>query len=184
MDKAARFRWVTGTSGLDKVLRKALKVLFEWGIPHLVGGGYAVQAYEYRRTTDDVDIIVPDIARAVDVLSRFDFKEISPTRVADRKPPNLEIDLLQGGKRMGVSPVPFPQPTQVSSQPQIAPLPDLVSLKLGAGRSQDIADVVHLITANSLPKNYAVDPAVKAKYEQAWDTAAAETAAQGLLGEE
>jgi hypothetical protein len=42
---------------------------------------------------------------------------------------------------------------------------------------------VELIKANSLPREYSVDAAVKLDYEEAWQAAAAETAAEGLVGE-
>jgi hypothetical protein len=55
-------------------------------------------------------------------------------------------------------------------------------MKLSAGRSQDFADVVALIKANSLPKDYRVHRMVKVDYLEAWDTASVEQATEDLLG--
>jgi hypothetical protein len=84
---------------------------------------------------------------------------------------------------MGLGPLPLPMPAQVSAEPQILPIDMLINLKLSAGQTQDFADVVELIKANSLPKEYPVDAAVELDYEEAWEMAAAETAAEGLVGE-
>lgn len=178
-------RKVSGSTALEKTLRKAVKVLASHGIPHWVAGGYAVQEHGYPRFTVDIDIIVPNVKEAREKLSINGFKENqgSSMRVTDRVS-NVEIDLLPGGKKLSPTALPLPMPTQVSEEPLILPLASLINVKLSAGRAQDIADVVQLIKKNSLLRNYAVDPAVKAKYEQAWDTAAAETAADGIVGSE
>ena len=52
---------------------------------------------------------------------------------------------------------------------------DLISLKLstyigrGVHRIQDYADVVKLIEANHLPRDYDVDVKVRDAYQKAWD---------------
>ncbi|MCI0747077.1 MAG: hypothetical protein L0Y58_16860, partial [Verrucomicrobia subdivision 3 bacterium] len=59
----------TGTSGLERTLRDAVSVLADHQIPHLVAGGLAVQEHGYFRVTLDVDIIVPDVLDAMEILT-------------------------------------------------------------------------------------------------------------------
>src|ERR1700722_3503274 len=66
--KAEQFREANGTAGLQKTLYKAVGALSRAEISHLVAGGYAAQEYGCLRFTDNVDLIVPDIARAIAAL--------------------------------------------------------------------------------------------------------------------
>ncbi len=72
-------------------------------------------------------------------------------------------------------PLTLPMPTNVSDQPQLLTLEKLISSKLstyigvGIRRAQDFADVVELMQANHLPRDFAVDPAVRDLYCQTWD---------------
>jgi hypothetical protein len=183
--EASLLRKLSGSTELEKTLRKAVKTLAKSGIPHLVGGGFAVQEHGYARFTKDVDLIVSDAGAAREALLASGFAEDPESRIAVVDPSGVEVDVLQGGEKpTGQERLPLPVPTRVSSEPQILPLDALVEAKLSVGRAQDFADVVQLVKANSLPRSYAVDPAVKLDYEEAWDTAAAEQAAEGLAGEE
>jgi hypothetical protein len=71
--------------------------------------------------------------------------------------------------------VPFPQPGKVTEQLQIVKLEELVSLKLDSWannptrRLKDKADVVELIKYRNLPRELAVNPAVRALYTETWD---------------
>ena len=67
-EQARRFREATGTAGLEQTLRKAVRALCVAGIPHLVTGGYAVQEHGYLRYTDNVDLIVPNVSSAHELL--------------------------------------------------------------------------------------------------------------------
>jgi hypothetical protein len=69
-----RFRELNGTAKLDQTLDKALRALYRAEIPHLVTGGYALQEYGCLRHTDNIDLIVPDVPRAFDVLTRNGFE--------------------------------------------------------------------------------------------------------------
>ena len=79
----------------------------------------------------------------------------------------MEIDLLPGGSRIDPGPLTFPVPTHVSNKPQILTLQDLLSLKLST--YLDYADVVKLIEAHHLPRDYDVDAKVRDSYQRAWD---------------
>jgi len=87
----------------------------------------------------------------------------------------VEIDLQPAGKRVDPGPLTFPIPTEVSDRPQILTLPSLISAKLstymgvGVRRAQDYADVVKLIEANDLPRDYGVEIQVRDLYRQIWD---------------
>lgn len=175
----------TGTSGLVESARAAVAVLAEHDIPHLIVGGLAVQEHGYPRVTIDVDIVVPDVLEAVEFLTAnltgpfFRVPEIQD-RVEDRRNGVL-IDLLPAGKvlKRGCK-VPFPQPDKVAEQFQIVSLEELLSLKLDSAansplrRHKDKTDVIELITRRKLPRDLAVNPAVKSLYTETWDALKAE----------
>jgi hypothetical protein len=96
--KAAQFRESNGTAGLEKTLAKAVRALSRAGISHLVTGGYAAQEYGCLRYTDNVDLIVPDIARAVAALlsSEFEPHASAQTIVVDPET-KFEVRLHEGG---------------------------------------------------------------------------------------
>lgn len=166
----------SGSTNIEKTLRKALKVLKLFNIPHYVCGGFAVQEHGYPRFTVDADIIVPDVDFAREKLAMNGFKENAGSKmtVTDRET-KVEVDLLPGGEKVDPGPLTLPMPTHISDEPQILTLDRLISAKLstyigrGIDRAQDYADVVKLIQANHLPRDYAVDPRVGASYQSIWD---------------
>jgi len=165
---------------LVKVARKVAEVLAHWDIPHLIVGGLAVQEHGYPRFTVDVDVVVPDVLEAVEFLTADvagPFRKVPG--VADRLvevTSDAKIDLLPGGQvlRSGCQ-VPFPEPTEISAEPRIISLSSLVSLKLDSCRvspllrAKDKADVVELILARRLPRDFPVAAAVRDSYEIVWD---------------
>ena len=170
----------TGTSGIVETARTAVSVLANHEIPHLVVGGLAVQEHGYPRVTIDVDIVVPDVLEAVEFLTASltgPFYRVAGVddRVEDRRN-GVMVDLLPAGKvlRRGCK-VPFPQPGKVAEQIQIVPLEDLISLKLDSWannptrRLKDKADVVELIKYRKLPRDLAVNPAVRTHYLETGD---------------
>ena len=170
----------TGTSGIAETARTAASVLADHDIPHLVVGGLAVQEHGYPRVTIDVDIVVPDVLEAVEFLTASltrPFYRVHGVhnRVEDRRN-GVMIDLLPAGRvfRRGCK-VPFPQPGKIAEQIQIASLEELISLKLDswAGspvrRHKDKTDVIELIARRKLPRDLAVNPAVRAHYLETWD---------------
>jgi hypothetical protein len=175
-EQAAFFRESSGSTNMEKSLMKALKVLKLFNIPHLVCGGFAVQEHGYPRFTVDVDVIVPDVEFAMEKLSMNGFKANpgSKMTVTDRDT-TVEVDLLPGGKKLDPGPLTLPMPTQVSDTPQVLILEQLIASKLstyigrGIDRSQDYADVVKLVQANHLPRDYGVDLEVRDEYHKIWD---------------
>jgi hypothetical protein len=180
--KALHFRKLSGSTSLEGTLRKAIKALAFYNIPHFVCGGFAVQEHGYARFTGDVDLIVPNIAEAREKLLISGFKENpgSSMTVTDRRT-KAEVDLLPGGGKAGPGPLNLPMPKIVSEEPQILTLEKLLETKLSSytgtptGRARDLGDVVELIKINSLPREFPVDAKVKATYEQIWDKLAAES---------
>jgi len=87
----------------------------------------------------------------------------------------VEVDLRPGGRKVDPGPLTLPMPTQVSEEPQILSLEKLISAKLstymgrGIERSQDYADVVKLVQANTLPRDFDVDSKVGDEYQKIWD---------------
>ncbi len=162
-------------SNIERTLLKAVKVLALFRIPHYVCGGFAVQEHGYPRFTIDVDIIVPDVDFAREKLCINGFKENAGSKmtVTDRET-RVEIDLLPGGSKVDTGPLTLPLPNQVSDEPQILTLEALISSKLstylgrGIERAQDYADVVKLIQANRLPRDFGVDPKVRDLYYKMW----------------
>jgi hypothetical protein len=175
-EQAAFLRESSGSTNIEQTLLKALKVLTLFNIPHFICGGFAVQEHGYPRFTVDVDIIVPDVEFAMEKLSMNGFKANSGSKmtVTDRET-KVEVDLLPGGKSLDSGPLTLPMPTHVSDEPQVLILEKLISSKLstymgrGIDRSQDYADVVKLVQANHLPRDYGVDAKVRDEYYKIWD---------------
>ncbi len=175
-ERAALLRESSGSTNIEKTLLKALKVLKLFNIPHYVCGGFAVQEHGYPRFTIDVDIIVPDVQLACEKLSMNGFKANpgSKMTVTDRET-KVEVHLLPGGKKVDPGPLTLPMPIHVSGQPQVLTLEKLISSKLstyigcGIVRSQDYADVVELVQANDLPRDFGVDAKVREEYQKLWD---------------
>jgi len=175
-DEAEFLRESSGSTNIERTLVKVVKVLKLFDIPHWVCGGFAVQEHGYPRFTVDVDIIVPDVEIAREKLSLNGFRANAGSKltVTDRET-KVEVDLLPGGKKVDSGPLLLPMPTRVSDTPQILSLEQLISSKLstyigrGVERAQDYADVVKLIQANELSREFGIDAKVKGKYQSIWD---------------
>ena len=174
-EQAAFLRESSGSTNIEKTLLRALKVLKLFHIPHYVCGGFAVQEHGYPRFTVDVNLIVPDVEFALEKLSINGFKQDPGSRmtVADRET-KVEVDLLPGGKKVDSEPLTLPLPTHVSEKPQILTLEELISAKLSTYLGRGIerphhADVVKLVQANHLPRDFRVDPKIRDEYHRIWD---------------
>jgi hypothetical protein len=160
-EEAVFLRESSGSSNIEKTLLKALEVLKLFKIPHYVRGGFAVQEHGYPRFTADVDIIVPDVTFAIEKLSMNGFKMNPGSKMTvTGRETKVEVDLLPGGGTL-------PMPTYLSDKPQLLSLGKLISSELSASigrgidRTQDYADVVKLVQANHLPREYPVDKNVQ-----------------------
>lgn len=128
----------------------------------VVGGGWAVWRHGYAgRVTRDIDIVLP--ADKVDEFLRAArFSGFQVLAVPTGRWPKLlhldttvDVDILPEGQRPGTpakpAPTTIPHPARLGASGTTLTyvrLPALIELKLAAGRSQDLADVIKLIQAN------------------------------------
>jgi hypothetical protein len=170
----------TGTTGLEQTARAAVETLADWGIPHLIVGGLAVQEHGYYRVTLDVDVVVPDVLAALEFITANltgPFRRVTgcEDRMQDKRN-GVFVDLLPAGRvlRHGCQ-VPFPEPAVVSEQPQFVSIEQLISLKLDSWsknpvrRHKDKTDVIELIQARKLPRDLNVASPVRQHYVETWD---------------
>jgi hypothetical protein len=144
-------------------MRRTARLLNKAGIRHALMGGMALNAHQYRRTTDDVDFLLTK-----DGLEEFckrylgkDFDRAAGRgrRFVDRKN-GITVDFLVTGLFPGTGkpgPIAFPDPAEVSVEidgQSVVDLPTLVQLKLAARRWRDFADVVELIRFNNLDESF------------------------------
>jgi hypothetical protein len=160
---------------VHKSMRRIVKKLEKAGIAYAVVGGMAVNAHGYRRTTDDLDLLLTPEGLA-EFCKRFVPKHYEgvarrPRRFTDRTNEVL-IDFLVTGLYPGngePGPIAYPDPTDVQETVEgacVLNLPTLIQLKLAARRYQDFADVVALIRANQLDEAFAagLHPSVRRDY--------------------
>jgi hypothetical protein len=160
---------------VHQTMRRVVRRLEKANIPYVVVGGMAVYAHEYRRTTDDVDLLLT--AGGLAEFRRL-FVPKNYTNVPGRsrrfvdKVNKVQLDILVTGHfpgRGAPGPFAFPDPTDVGEiikKIRVVNLVTLVQLKLAARRYQDFADVVALIRAQDLAKSFAekLDPSVRSDY--------------------
>ena len=175
-EKAVFLRKVSGSTDIEKTMRKAVRALATRGVPSLVVGGYAVQEHGYPRFTEDVDLVVPDVATARGWLSISGFKEnVGSSMTVTDWVTEVGVHLLPGGGSVGPGPLKLPMPQSVSSTPNIADLKTLIEIKLSSyigspiSRAKDMADVVELIKVNEPARELSVNPAVRDEYLRLWD---------------
>ena len=172
---AQHIRKVSG-SEIEHTMHKVVATLYQGGIPSLVVGGYAVQEHGYPRFTHDVDLVVPNVAEAKDYLSIRGFKPNpgSNMTLTDRET-KVEVDLLPAGGHVGPGPLALPQSGPLSATPNIVDLSTLIAIKLSSymgsrfDRMKDASDVIELIKANGLPRNFPQTSAVRETYQTLWD---------------
>ena len=159
---------------MDLDYQTIFKELNELGIDYLVVGGLAVNLHGIPRMTYDIDLLIllnpENILKAVGKLTQWGYRPkvpVDPRDLADEAKRSswiqekgmkalsfysedlaiAEIDLVFD------SPVPFEQlksravifELKDAKVPTVS-IPDLIGLKLHAGRKQDLADVEHLRT--------------------------------------
>jgi len=175
-------------SPIHDTMRRLTKTLNEMQIPFAIAGAMAANAHGHQRTTADVDILIrrEDLQRFKERYSGLGWVDkFEGSRNFRDTVTNVNIDALIVGEYPGdglPKPVAFPPPETVA-QPNDEGIPfvslaSLFELKLASGmtaahRMQDMADVMNLIRANSLPLAYAdtLNPYVADKFRELWQAA-------------
>jgi hypothetical protein len=145
-----------------RVIRAIDHLLNALNCPAVVAGGWAVWRHGYvGRLTQDVDIVLPreqieGFLRLASV-SGFEILPQTPGRwpKVRHKETDIEVDILPEGGRPGTATRPAPtviaHPSALGARGQTLryiALPQLIELKLAAGRARDESDVAELIRAN------------------------------------
>jgi hypothetical protein len=180
-------RFFMGNAEVQYALQKLTGVLDAAGIPYAIAGAMALNHHGYRRVTVDVDVLLTR-----DGLDRL--KQAALGRGYVEKFPGskglrdteygVAIDILLAGEYPGdgkPKPVRFPDPASIAVRGEhgaFLPLETLIELKLASGvsaahRLKDLADVLELIRAATLPASLAtkLDPSVRVKYAELWTAA-------------
>jgi hypothetical protein len=182
VDNARRF--FMGEANVQKALERLALVLDRNGISYAVVGALALNEWGYQRVTVDVDILLSSegLSRLkAEVIGRGYIEKFPGSRGIRDTQANVDIDFLIAGEYPGdgkPKPVVFPDPAQAAIRGRrvaLLPLPTLIDLKLASGMSaphrlKDLADVLELIRALSLPRDTAqsLDPSVQAKFDELW----------------
>lgn len=168
-----------GAGRINEAARALAATLEEEGIPYAIAGALALNAHGYERFTSDVDLLVTrdGLARLkARLLGRGYVEKFPGSKGLRDTVRNVTIDVLVAGDFPGdgkPKPVAFPDPSvaERGSLGRVLPLHTLIELKLASGmtaphRLKDLADVVELIRARSLPASTAdaLDPYVRAKF--------------------
>ncbi len=170
------------TDAVYKSLRAIAARLDQLRVPYAIVGGMALVAHGYRRTTEDVDVLVtPEGLETIhESLIGLGYrpayeksKHLRDTRTGVR------IEFVISGQYPGdgkPKPVAFPDPSAAAVAVDIdnvryATLPTLIQLKLASGmtnpgRLRDLADVQELIRVLKLPDAFAekLHPYVREKF--------------------
>ncbi len=173
-----------GDADVQRAAKRIAASLADMGIPYVICGGLAVTAHGHARVTQDVNVLLTP-----DGLRRFRERWLGKGWV-ERFPGskgmrdaehNVNIDVLLTGEYPGdgkPKPVRFPDPATVAMDlggSSMITLPKLIELKLASGmtapdRPRDLDDVIQLVRANALPRDFAdgLDPWVRAKFDELW----------------
>jgi hypothetical protein len=145
-------------------MRRVVKRLEKANIPYAVVGGMAVVFQGYRRTTNDVDVLLTreGFAEFQRLFVPKNYKPVSGRGRRFHDPvDDVTVDILITGSFPGrgtPGPIAFPNPAEVGTvieKMRFLDLDTLVKLKLAARRFQDFADVVQMIRIHQLDETFA-----------------------------
>jgi len=151
-----------GTDSVHQTMRRVVEKLREARIPYAIVGGMALNAHNYRRTTDDVDLLLTSegLAAFQRVCLSGIFQRVrGRCRFVDPQT-GVTFDILETGKFPGSGdpgPIAYPDPADVAQMIESASvvnLKTLIELKLAAGRYRDFGDVVELIRIHKLDESF------------------------------
>ena len=174
-------RFFMGEGILNETLRRVAKDLENHHIDYIVIGAVALNNYDYRRFTEDIDLILTR-----EGLEKFQKElvglgyhpaQIGATKKFRTTQENVTVEIITSGEFPGdgkPKPVVFPDPSE--SQTEIdgvktLTLEKLIELKLASGmtaphRLKDLADVQELVKVKSLTADFAekLNPFVREKF--------------------
>jgi hypothetical protein len=172
-----------GEGGLHAAAAEIAKRLGDAGIDYAIAGAIALGEHGLKRLTVDVDVLIrrEDLDRFKAEWLGRGYVDVRPGGRAVRDTANnVKIDFLVTGDFPGdgkPKPVAFPDPREAvaGERYRIVSLPRLVEMKLAYGmtaphRLQDLADVLRLIRAAGLPRDFGsrLDPYVREKFDELW----------------
>ncbi|HME89941.1 MAG TPA: nucleotidyl transferase AbiEii/AbiGii toxin family protein [Myxococcaceae bacterium] len=176
-----------GRSRVHRTAEKLFALLREEKIEFALAGALAVNVHGVRRMTEDVDVLITR-----EGLERFKegwlgrgYVEIHPggktIRDAETR---VKIDFLLAGDYPGdrrPKPIQFPNPSIAAvwmAGVPVVSLRSLIELKVASGmtakdRPRDLDDVIRLIRAGSLPRDFGnqLNPYVRSKFDELWEAA-------------
>ncbi len=157
---------------IDLALPALRELLRSAAVPFKVAGGVAVIHHGFERFTRDLDVLVSSNAsEALDpLLASHGFERVSEVRLRHVST-GVRVNLLVAGRSLAGprDPRPFPNPVDCggsASDPDVIGLVELVSLKLSAGRRQDLADVMKLMKVVDEAAYIALEASVPAMHRQ------------------
>jgi len=182
---AARF--FMGSSNIHLALEELIRAISDAGIPYAIVGALALGEYGYRRTTEDIDVLLTadDLSRFKSAyLGRGYVEKFPGSRGMRDTRHGVDIDVVLAGEYPGdgrPKPVRFPDPRTSAVRGErvaLLPLERLVELKLASGmtaahRLRDLADVLELIRVLGLGEDFAerLDRYVREKFRELWKAA-------------
>ena len=172
-------------SSIHHSARRITEALSAMEIPFAIAGALAANAHGHVRTTEDVDILLQPqglLDFKKEWLGRGWVEKFSGSKGIRDTLHNVNIDILLTGEYPGdgkPKPIAFPDPALVAESDDegfpIIVLPTLLELKLASGmtapdRPRDLDDVIQLIRANELPRDYSdkLNAYVQPKYDELW----------------
>ena len=180
-------RFFMADADVHRALVKLTTVLDAQHIPYAIAGAMALNEYGYRRVTSDVDVLLTRVgleALKSAVLGRGYLEKFPGSKGLRDTENGVMIDVLIAGDYPGdgkPKAIRFPDPAVVAlrgDHGSFLPLTCLIELKLASGMSaphrlKDLADVLELIRAVSLPRATvdSLDPSVREKFVELWDAA-------------
>jgi hypothetical protein len=163
------------------IVKEVVKILNDYGIDYAITGAIAMETYNYKRATDDIDIII----------SKEGFKKLQKLegryfhfRHGTKKNfyynasfGKVEVDIIVEGENKSGVVMPNPKTirTKIGGIYYIH-LKKLLELKLAGGnqkmREYDWPDVIRLIRENNLDNDYYTNfLKYKKKYLELWEKA-------------
>jgi hypothetical protein len=175
-------RFFMGDADVQRALERLAEVLDQKGIPYAIIGAMALNEWGYRRVTVGIDVLLnAEGLRELkaEVLGKGYVEKFPGSRGMRDTETKVDIDVVVAGEYPGdgkPKPVAFPDPASAAVRGHrvaLLPLPKLIEVKLASGlsaphRLKDLADVLELVRALSLPRDLSasLDASVRGKYEE------------------